>query len=99
MGERALTLRVGVDNDDDDDDEAVEKKVKNEKQLAHQGTESRLQVAVLLQMPSPNRPEAHNNVNKEALECSVRGELAIGLMEVPWTREDHSSRSSTSSSS
>jgi hypothetical protein len=99
MGEKTLALRVGVDNDDDDDDdEGVEDKVnENEPRLAHQSTESRLQVAVLLQMPSPNHPEANNGINKHAL-CSVRGELAIGLMEVPWTREGHSPQSSTWSS-
>ena len=85
MAEKAATLG------DDDDDEGVGEE--NEKQLAHEGTESRLQVAVLLQMPSLNRAGTHNKVNEEARECSVRDELAIGLMEVPWTSsEDHYSR-------
>ena len=90
MVEKAATLRAG----EDDDDEGVEKE--NEDQLAREeGTESRLQVAVLIQMPSLNRAETRN---EEAQEFSVRGELAIGLMEVPWTGEDHHSRNSTTPS-
>jgi len=95
----AATLRVG--EEDDDEDEGAEE-VENEKHLhvTRESTESRLRVAVLLQMPSPpSRAEAHNKVNEEAIECgAVRGELAIGLTEVPWTREDHCSRKSTESS-
>jgi len=41
---------------------------------------STLQVAVLLQMPSPSHAEAQNDIRKEEL----LGELAIGLIEVPW---------------
>lgn len=44
---------------------------------------STLQVAVLLQMPSPSHAEAQNDIRKEEL----LGELAIGLIEVPWTSE------------
>lgn len=68
----------------------------NEGQVAREeGTVSRLQVGVLLQMPSLNRA---GSVNEEARECSVRGELAIGLMELPWTSEHHYPRNATTPS-
>lgn len=97
MVEKAATLRVGED-DDDDGDEGAENE--NEKQPAREeGTESRrLRVAVLLQMPSLNRAETHNKVNEDARGCAVRGELAIGLTEVPWTSEAHGSQNGTTPS-
>ena len=61
------------------------------------GSSSTLQVAVLLQMPSPRRAEAQNDTREELL--GYRGELAIGLIEVPWTSEDHYSRERTTSPS
>jgi len=98
MVEKAATLRAGEDDDDDDGDEGVENE--NEKQPAREeGAESRLRVAVLLQMPSLNRAETHNKDNEDARGCSVRGELAIGLMEVPWTSEDHHSQNGTTTPS
>ena len=45
-----------------------------------------LQVAVLLQMPCPSHAEAQQNAISEEL-LGHRGELAIGLIEVPWTSE------------
>jgi len=48
---------------------------------------STLQVAVLLQMPSP----PSHTVTEAENDISVRGELAIGLVEAPWTREHPSS--------
>jgi hypothetical protein len=56
---------------------------------------STLQVAVLLQMPSPRHAEAQNDTREELL--GYRGELAIGLIEVPWTSEDRYSRERTTS--
>jgi len=100
--EKVATLRV-VGEEDDDEDEGAEEE-ENEKQLhvTRESTERRLQVAVLLQMPSPpppRRAEAHHKVNEEAIERgSVRGDLALGFMEMPWTREDHCPRKSTASS-
>ena len=55
------------------------------------GSGSTLQVAVLLQMPSPrHHPEVQNDAPEELL-----GELAIGLIGVPWTTEDPYSRERT----
>jgi hypothetical protein len=49
-----------------------------------------LQVAVLLQIPSPPspppRPPSHT-VTEAQNDIGVRGELVIGLVEAPWTRE------------
>jgi hypothetical protein len=47
-----------------------------------------LQAAVLLAMPSPARAKAHDDVGEESQRCSFGKELAIGLVEVPWTRKD-----------
>ncbi|KAI0251179.1 hypothetical protein BJV78DRAFT_1282688 [Lactifluus subvellereus] len=49
---------------------------------------SNLQVAILLAMPSPHRAKGHNDVNEEPTQSSFQEELAIGLIEVPWTREN-----------
>ncbi|KAI9508524.1 hypothetical protein F5148DRAFT_885487 [Russula earlei] len=57
-----------------------------------------LRVAVLVQMPSPTRAEAaHDEVGEGLCEHPVQNELAIGLLEVPWTREDHYSFKRTTS--
>jgi len=58
------------------------------------GSISTVQVAVLLRMPSPRHAEAQNDTREELL--GYRGELAIGVIEVPWTSEDHCSRERTS---
>jgi hypothetical protein len=92
-------LRVGDDHEHDDGNDGVEKKEEskdqNEKRrVCHEGMGSRLQVAVLLQMPSPNRAGTHNKLDEVLpLECSVQGELAIGFMNVPWAREGHDNHS------
>ena len=59
------------------------------------GNSSTLQVAVLLQMPSPRHTEAQNDTGEELL--GYQGELAIGIIEVPWTSEDCCSREITTS--
>ena len=83
------TTRIGDDSvEEEEENDEDEKEKEDEKQGAREGIGGRLQVAVLLQMPSPNRAE---KVSDESLECPVRGELAIGVMDVPWTREDHCS--------
>ena len=51
---------------------------------------STLQVAVLLQMPSPRHTEAQNDTREELL--GYQGGLAIGRIEVPCTSEDQYSR-------
>lgn len=52
------------------------------------GSRSTLQVAVLLQMPSPRHDaEGQNPIRRDLL--GHQGELAIGLIEVPCPREQH----------
>jgi len=66
--------------------------VKEEQRLSGPGasdTNGSLRVAVLLRMPSQSRTEAAHSDVSEVPGCPVQGELAIGLIEVPWTREDH----------
>ncbi|KAI0302393.1 hypothetical protein B0F90DRAFT_211033 [Multifurca ochricompacta] len=46
-----------------------------------------LQIAVLLAMPSPSPVKVHNSVGRQRPGSPFRDELAIGLIEVPWTRE------------
>ncbi len=58
---------------------------------------STLQVAVLLQMPSPPIP-SHTVITEAQNDISVRRELAIGLVAIPWTRENPSSHQGTTSS-
>ena len=87
MGE--VSSRAGRDRDSVDEEDHDEEKrcfPVQMREAAATGS-STLQVAVLLQMPSPPSHTvtgAHNDI-------SVRGELAIGLVEVPWTREHPSS--------
>jgi hypothetical protein len=89
------TRWFGGDDDDDDSDDIDEgTEEQSEKQFAREGTLTgcQLQVAILVQMPSPTRTGAHDKVNETAvLECPVQGELAIGITEMPWAwaREDH----------
>jgi len=64
--------------------------VKEEQRLSDaSGTNGSLRVAVLLRMPSPSCTEATPSDVGEVSECPVQGELAIGIIEVPWTREYH----------
>ena len=61
-----------------------EKRSLSVQQMRHATTSSgTLQVAVLLQMPSP----PSHTVTESENEIGVRGELAIGLVEAPWTTE------------
>jgi len=48
----------------------------------------RLRAAVLVAMPSPLHAQSH--VDHTASGSSLRDELAIGLIEMPWIQEDHS---------
>jgi hypothetical protein len=48
-----------------------------------------LQAAVLVAMPSPLHVQSH--VGHAASGSSLRDELAIGLIEMPWIKEDHHS--------
>ena len=50
---------------------------------------SDLQVAVLVTMPSPFHAQSH--VGHAVSRRSLRDELAIGLIEMPWIKEDHHS--------
>jgi len=91
-----------VDGDDGQGEEEnnnemeTETENRNGKQHAQEVVGGRLEFAVLLQMPSPRRGEAHNNkVHEESLECTVGDELAIGIAEVSWAREDHYSLKDT----
>ena len=88
------TPRIGDEEEEENDEDEKVDAHGNEKQGARGGVGGRLQVAVLLQMPSPGCAE---KVGEVSLDRPVRGELAIGLMEVPWTREDHYSLKRTSS--
>jgi len=88
------TPRIGDDAVEVEEKEEDEKEHENEKQGAREGIDGLLRVAVLLQMPSPN---CAGKASEGSLECPVRGELAVGLMEIPWSREDHYSLKRTSS--
>jgi len=60
---------------------------------------STLQVAVLLQMPSPSPPPlspSHTTVTRIRNDVSVRGELVIGVVEIPWAGEHHAASSRSS---
>jgi len=87
--------RVGDDDGQEEEEHKNEIETETEngngngKQRAQEVIGGRLEFAVLLQMPSPRRGEAHNNkVHEEPLECTVGDELVIGITEVPWTREN-----------
>ncbi|KAH9956483.1 hypothetical protein BC827DRAFT_1270854 [Russula dissimulans] len=62
--------------------------VLREKQLLSEDANGRLRLAVLLRMPSPSHTEAAHSDVGGVSGCPVQGELAIGLIEVPWTGED-----------
>ncbi|KAI0002158.1 hypothetical protein BJV74DRAFT_36843 [Russula compacta] len=82
----ALSRRAVSDSAEED----REKEQEQEQQQQHvrDGNDSSLQVAVLLQMPTPGRAGPHNDVSEELLRCPVRDELVIGLIGVPWAGED-----------
>lgn len=68
----------------------MEEDREKEQQQQHlrDGDDSSMQVAVLLQMPTPGRAGLHNDVGEELLPCPVRDEFVIGLIGVPWAREE-----------
>lgn len=74
-------LIPGIDHD------SVHGEKENEKQQSRVSN-CNLQVAVLLAMPSPHRAKAHNDINDKSTQCFFQEQLAIGLIEVPWAREN-----------
>jgi hypothetical protein len=80
-----VSSRIGRDSVDEEDDEKPRLREGGGGGTGSSSGHSTLQVAVLLQMPSPNYAEAQSSAG-EPLGC--RGELAIGLIELPWTRDD-----------
>jgi len=86
MGMAEVSSRAGRESVEEEDEE---KRCLSVQQMRQAATgSSTLQVAVLLQMPSP----PSHTVTKAQNDISVQGELAIGLVEAPWTREIPSSR-------
>ncbi|KAH9022033.1 hypothetical protein EDB84DRAFT_515778 [Lactarius hengduanensis] len=51
----------------------------------------RLQVGVLVAMPSQPHTRTHNGVGQKLSESPLRDGLAIGLIEMPWIEEDRQS--------
>jgi hypothetical protein len=101
---KAKEARMQVLGGDDDDDIDEDMKEQSETSLAREGTgtDSQLQVTVLVQMPSPRRAGADDRANETAaLDRPVQCELAIGITEVPWawTIEEHHSRTRKSTTS
>ena len=83
MAEVSSRAGHGGDSVEDEDEKKRCPSVRQQMRQAATGSSS-LQVAVLLQMPSP----PSNTVTEASQnDTSVRGELAIGLVETPWTRE------------
>jgi len=83
-----VSSRAGRDRDSVEEEEEEEKRCPGSLPMQMReavGSSSTMQVAVLLRMPSPPSHAVHNDI-------SVRGELAIGLVEASWTREHPSSR-------
>jgi hypothetical protein len=67
-----------------------------EREREEQGTGShRLRAAVLVAMPSPLHAPPH--AGHVALGGSLRDELAIGLIEMPWIKDGHHSLKRNSS--
>lgn len=82
-----VSSRAGGDSVEEEEEEKKCLSVQQTRQAATGS--STLQVAVLLQMPSPSR---HTVREAPQNDISVSGELAIGLVEASWTREHPSSR-------
>jgi hypothetical protein len=86
--------RAGRDSVEEEDEEkrclSMQEQQMRRQAAAAAGSSSTLRVAVLLQMPSPPSHTATTEVLQN--DIGVRGELAIGLVEAPWTREHPSSR-------
>jgi hypothetical protein len=84
MGMAEVSSRAGRDSVEEEDEEKRCLSVRQVRQAATgSGT---LQVAVLLQMPTPPPPPSHT-VTEAQNDISARGELAIGLVEAPWTTD------------
>ena len=87
MGMAEVSSRAGRDSVEEEDEEKRCVSVQQVRQAATGS--STLEVAVLLRMPSP---PSHTVTEAPQNDISVRGELAIGLVEAPWTREHPASR-------
>ncbi len=60
---------------------------KGEREKKDQGS-CRLQVGVLVAMPSQLHTKTHDGVSREISGSPLRDGLAIGLIEIPWIEED-----------
>lgn len=90
----AAVSRAGRDSVEEEDEEKRSRYLSMQeqqmrRQAAATGSSSTLRVAVLLQMPSTS---SHTVTEAAQNDIGVRGELAIGLVEAPWTREHPSLR-------
>lgn len=96
--ETKVPSRAGRDYVEEEEDE---KKRCPQRLEGHRARSSHatLQVAVLLQMPSPPPASPSHTVTEARKDISVRGELAVGLIEIPWTREHTFSRHGDGSTS
>lgn len=83
-----VSSRAGRDSVEEEDEEKRCLSVQQSRVRQAATGSSTLQVAVLLQMPSP----PSHTVTEAQNDISVQGELVIGLIEAPWTREHPSSR-------
>ena len=61
---------------------------KGEREKQFQGSFQRLQVGVLVAMPSQLHTKNYDGVGQELSGSPLRGGLAIGLIEMPWVEED-----------
>ena len=92
-----VSSRAGDSVEEDDGEEKLPVRREGRIGTSTTGSRSTLQVAVLLQMPSPRHgAQGQNLIRRELL--GHQGELAIGLIEVPCTREQHYSRERTTTS-
>ncbi|KAH9006119.1 hypothetical protein EDB86DRAFT_2871793 [Lactarius hatsudake] len=83
--ESSMPFSVAIVESDPASDAAL-RKGKGSKHRGNSEGSSDLQVAVLVAMPSPlHARRSHDG------RSSLRGELAIGLIEVPWIKEDRRS--------
>jgi hypothetical protein len=91
MGMAEVSSRAGGGDSVEEKDEEKRGLAVQQMRQAATGSSSTLQVAVFLQMPSPP-PPSHTVTEAPQNDTGVRGELAIGFVEAPWTREHPSSR-------
>jgi hypothetical protein len=90
----AAVSRAGRDSVEEEEEEkryylSMQEQQRRRQAGATGGSSSTLRVAVLLQMPSPS---SHTVTEASQNDIGVRGELAIGLVEAPWTRQHLSLR-------